>query len=92
MICLRVFFLCGDSALPYSAISNTVESRDKEVALSDAKEGEEDRIVGVQASYEMKELIADSRLVVYPGLGHAAYEEAPDFNETVFQFLRDHIV
>lgn len=49
--------------------------------------GEEDRIVGVQASYELHEGIPQSQLYVYPGLGHAAYEEAPDFNERVFRFL-----
>ena len=49
--------------------------------------GGEDKIVGVQASYEMKEAIAGSELYVYPGLGHAAYEEAPDFYERVFRFL-----
>lgn len=49
--------------------------------------GEEDRIVGVQASYEMKERIPHSELYVYKGLGHAAYEEAADFNERVFRFL-----
>ena len=50
--------------------------------------GEDDRIVGVRASEEMHERIAGSELFVYPGLGHAAYEEAPDFNDRVFQFLQ----
>lgn len=36
----------------------------------------------------MKERIVDSRLHVYPGLGHAAYEEAKDFNQRVFDFLK----
>lgn len=49
--------------------------------------GELDRTVGVQASYEMKSQIAGSELYVYPGLGHAAYEEAKDFNQRVFNFL-----
>lgn len=49
--------------------------------------GETDRTVGVQASYEMKSRIAGSELYVYPGLGHAAYEEAKDFNQRVFGFL-----
>ncbi len=49
--------------------------------------GEEDRIVGIEASREMKERIPGSRLYVYPGLGHAAYEEAGDFNERIFGFL-----
>ena len=49
--------------------------------------GEEDKTVGIQASYEMKERIPNSELYVYKGLGHAAYEEAADFNERVFRFL-----
>jgi pimeloyl-ACP methyl ester carboxylesterase len=44
--------------------------------------------VGIEASYEMKERIAGSELYVYPGLGHAAYEEARDFNQRVYDFLR----
>lgn len=49
--------------------------------------GEIDKTVGVQASYEMEEQIPGSELYVYPGLGHAAYEEAKDFNLRVFRFL-----
>lgn len=49
--------------------------------------GEQDQIVGVQASYEMHEQIASSILHVYSGLGHAAYEEAKDFNQRVYDFL-----
>ena len=50
--------------------------------------GNDDKTVGIEASYEMKERIAGSALYVYPGLGHAAYEEARDFNQRVFDFLR----
>ena len=49
--------------------------------------GEEDRIVGVGASRELHARIGNSSLFVYPGLGHAAYEEAPDFNDRVLRFL-----
>ena len=49
--------------------------------------GNDDKTVGIEASYEMKERIAGSALYVYPGLGHAAYEEAKDFNQRVFDFL-----
>ena len=49
--------------------------------------GGEDKTVGVQASYELKEQIPGSELYIYPGLGHAAYEEAGDFNLRVFRFL-----
>ena len=49
--------------------------------------GAEDQIVGVQASYELKEQIVGSELYLYPGLGHAAYEEANDFNDRVLSLL-----
>ncbi len=49
--------------------------------------GAEDRTVGAEASFIMRERIAGSELYVYPGLGHAAYEEAKDFNQRVFRFL-----
>ncbi len=49
--------------------------------------GEEDEIVSLRASYEIKERIAGSELVTYPGLGHAAFEEAPGINERVLRFL-----
>ncbi len=49
--------------------------------------GEEDRIVGAEASRELARMIPESTLYVYPGLGHAAYEEAPDFYRRVFDFL-----
>ena len=51
--------------------------------------GAEDRIVGIDASYEMHGRIGGSELFIYPGLGHAAYEEAPDFNDRVFCFLEN---
>lgn len=49
--------------------------------------GEIDQIVGIQASYDMKSQIVGSELHAYAGLGHAAYEEAKDFNQRVFDFL-----
>ncbi len=49
--------------------------------------GENDRIVGAEGSRELNREIPDSELYLYPGLGHAAYEEAEDFYERVFRFL-----
>ncbi len=49
--------------------------------------GAEDRTVGAEGSYVMHERIPQSELHVYPGLSHAAYEEAPDFNDRVLRFL-----
>ncbi|MBO6046505.1 MAG: alpha/beta hydrolase [Erysipelotrichaceae bacterium] len=49
--------------------------------------GDEDKTVGVEASYELNQKIKDSELYIYCGLGHAAYEEAKDFNQRVYDFL-----
>ena len=49
--------------------------------------GAEDRIVGIDASHVLNRRIPGSALHVYPGLGHAAYEEAGDFYDRVFAFL-----
>ena len=49
--------------------------------------GESDDVVGAAASRELNEKIKNSELYLYPGLGHAAYEEAKDFYDRVFRFL-----
>ena len=49
--------------------------------------GAEDKIVGAQASKEIAAQIKDSELYLYPGLGHALYEEAKDFHERVLAFF-----
>lgn len=51
--------------------------------------GENDQIVTGAASVEIASQIKDSKLYLYPGLGHAAYEEAKDFNSRVMTFFRD---
>lgn len=49
--------------------------------------GQEDQIVGPMASYEMHARIKGSKLYMYEKFGHAAYEEAPDFNRRIMEFL-----
>ena len=49
--------------------------------------GDHDKTVGVNASYEMKDKIKDSELYLYKSFGHAAYEEANDFNSRVYEFI-----
>lgn len=46
-----------------------------------------DKIVGADASAELAGKIKDSELYLYEGLGHAAYEEAHDFNRRVMHFF-----
>ncbi|MCR5122525.1 MAG: alpha/beta hydrolase [Ruminococcus sp.] len=49
--------------------------------------GGDDKIVGGEASRELNSLIPGSKLIMYPELGHALYEEAKDFYKQVFDFL-----
>lgn len=46
----------------------------------------QDKIVGGDASIEMAEKLG-CKLFIYDNLGHAAYEEANDFNRLVYDFL-----
>lgn len=50
--------------------------------------GKEDKIVTGQASVEIAERIPGCTLVMYDGLGHGLYEEAPDFLRQVSAFCR----
>ncbi|MBR3753073.1 MAG: alpha/beta hydrolase, partial [Ruminiclostridium sp.] len=45
-----------------------------------------DQVVGGDASRELAEKLG-CRLHLYPDLGHAAYEEAKDFNRLVYDFF-----
>lgn len=49
--------------------------------------GDCDKIVGTTAAPAIAEKINHSELFIYNGLGHAAYEEAKDFNERILNFL-----
>lgn len=49
--------------------------------------GRKDKIVGGQASVELAEKLG-CELYMYENLGHAVYEEAKDFNQRVYEFLR----
>ncbi|MDE5908483.1 MAG: alpha/beta hydrolase [Lachnospiraceae bacterium] len=46
-----------------------------------------DKIVGTAAASELSEKIRGSELFIYENLGHAAYEEAKDFNDRCLNFL-----
>ena len=50
--------------------------------------GTEDKIVTADASVEIAEMIPDSELYLYEGLGHGLYEEAPDFLQRIARFCR----
>lgn len=50
--------------------------------------GGQDKIVTAEASLEMAEKLG-CKCYLYEELGHAAYEEAKDFNRRVYDFLRE---
>lgn len=50
--------------------------------------GGQDQVVGRAASEEIAEKLG-CRIHIYEHLGHAAYEEAKDFNQRVYDFLRE---
>ncbi|MDR1002635.1 MAG: alpha/beta hydrolase [Oscillospiraceae bacterium] len=50
--------------------------------------GDCDKIVGPEPSRELAGAIKNCKLIMYEGLGHAAYEEGKDFNQRVLQFLK----
>ena len=49
--------------------------------------GSEDQIAGIEASRRLHDMIPGSEIYIYQGLGHAAYEEAKDYNTRVYRFL-----
>lgn len=51
--------------------------------------GKEDRVLTAEASLEIAQALGCA-IHLYEGLGHAAYEEAPDFNKRISLFLNEH--
>ena len=78
------FIIMGKACIYHDAY----EKLDKIQAETLIIGGELDRTVGAKASYELAEKIKNSTLKMYPQYGHALYDEAKDFNQTVVEFLQ----
>ena len=50
--------------------------------------GDCDRVVGAGAAAELAEALSGAELAIYEGYSHGLYEEAPDFNQRVFDFIK----
>ena len=50
--------------------------------------GEADQALGCEASRILAAHIPGAKLIIYENQGHSLYEEAPDFNQTVLDFLK----
>ena len=70
-------------------IHNTYNELDKITCPTLIIGGDSDNVVGAAASPEMADNIPINHLLIYSGLGHAAYEEGKDFNNQVLDFLEN---
>ncbi len=77
------FLINAKAILSFNALDDLKSIRCPTLIIA----GDADKIVGIEASYEMHEHIGESKLHVYSGLGHSAFEEAKDFNKRVLDFL-----
>ena len=78
------FFIQAEACLKHEAYDQLGEICMPTLILG----GQLDNCLGAEASREMAERIPDSELKIYEQWGHGLYEEAPDFQETVLEFLR----
>ena len=68
-------------------VHDTFDALDRITAKTLVIGGELDLALGGEPSREIAARIPGARLKMYPQWGHGAYEEAPDFNETILDFL-----
>ena len=50
--------------------------------------GKKDQVLGITGSYELHSKIVNSELYIYDELSHGLYEQASDFNDRVYNFLK----
>ena len=77
------FFIQARACLTHDAFGRLGQISAPTLVIGGAK----DKALGVQASLDIAFAIPGAKLKVYPDWGHGVYEEAPDFNETVLNFL-----
>ncbi len=77
------FLIQANSCLNHNSINELHKIKCPTLILG----GQNDLIVGVKASIELNEKIQGSELLIFDGLGHAAYEETESFNDKILSFL-----
>lgn len=80
---VRRFTLLAESCLHFDAAADLEKIRCPVLVIG----GGEDKVIGPGGSEELAEKLG-CEVYLYDRLGHAAYEEAADFNRRVFDFLR----
>ena len=77
------FFIQANACLTHDAYNRLPEITAETLVIG----GEQDHCLGGQASREIAAQIPGAALKLYPQWGHGLYEEAPDFNRTLLNFL-----
>ena len=77
------FIVQANACLTHDASNEISEIRCPTLVLG----GDSDKVVGSGAARELADLIPDSRLIIYDGLGHGAYEESKSFNSDLLSFF-----
>ena len=78
------FLVQADACLNHNAYDRLPQIRARTLVIG----GSQDKALGSDASREIAAAVPDAVLKMYPLWGHGLYEEAPDFNRTVLDFLR----
>ena len=77
------FFIQADACLKHNAFDELHQIQAPTLVIG----GEKDSALGGDASREIAAQIPGAKLRMYAELGHGLYEEAPDYNQTVLNFL-----
>ena len=77
------FLIMARACLTHNGYERLGDIRAKTLVVGGAL----DDVLTGEASAEIAEAIPGSRLLLYPDYGHALYQEAPDFEQKVLEFL-----
>ena len=77
------FFVQAEACLNHDAYDRLPDIQAETLVIG----GNQDKALGGEASREIAAAIDGAILKMYPLWGHGLYEEAPDFNQTVLNFL-----
>ena len=77
------FIIQATSCLNHNSYDNLHKIKAKTLVVG----GKLDKILGVEASYEIHDQIKNSELLIYDNYGHGVYEHAKDFNSKILVFL-----
>ena len=77
------FFVQAEACLNHDAYDRLSNIQAETLVIG----GNRDKALGGDASREISATIPGASLKIYPHWGHGLYEEAPDFNQTVLNFL-----